>query len=244
MSLFSKILTATSVDLIKILPELCAQDIPTEQSVLEYIAKKTRMHPEQIILATGFNHNIRDFGAIATKLGFDETEALAKAGQDIYITDVYEKISLDHILMLYHMIKDHEDIIGMIQSSLESRVKNIESKIEATVRSGTIDRYKIEMKAIYADNIAHIDFAEARLNSSENGFRALLNEVCIIAESRLIPIGDIFFRNSILPEEKRKLLNKRLIPINLVESRLQDDHITRQEERMLKDFLVLNQNKG
>lgn len=244
MSFFSKILTATPGDLITILPELNARDIPTGQSLLEYIAKKIRMQPEQIILALGFNHNIRDFDTIANKLGYDTTEVLAKAGQDIYITDIYKKISLDHILVLYQKIKDHEDIIGMIQHSLKNRVQNIETQIEKTVHSGTIDRYKIEMKAIYADNIAHIDFAEARLNSSESGFRALLNEACIIAESRLIPIGEIFFRNSILPEEKRKLLNKKLIPISLVESRLQDHHITRQEENMLKNFLAHNKNKG
>ena len=243
MSLFSKILTATPSNVTKILPGLCAQNIPPEQATLELVAKETRMHPEQIILALGFNHNISGFGSIATKLGYDKTEALTKAGENIYISDIYKKISLDNILMLYQAIKNHENIIEMIQSSLETRVKNIELKIEATVHSGTIDRYKIEMKAIYADNIAHIDFAEARLKSAKNGFRALLNEASIIAESGLIPIGEIFFRNSILPEEKRKLLNRNLIPIDLIESRLEDDYITQKEESILKNFLALNKNK-
>jgi hypothetical protein len=72
----------------------------------------------------------------------------------------------------------------------------------------------------------------------------LLNEACIITESRLIPAGDIFFRETILPEEKRKLLSKNLIPVELVESRLQDTNITQQEKQMLNDYLTLNRKNN
>jgi hypothetical protein len=127
-----------------------------------------------------------------------------------------------------------------MQYLLRNRLENIESRIEATVNSLIIEKYKAEMQAVYADKIADIDFAEERLNNVESGFRALLNEVCLITGSRLIPAGDIFFRETILPEEKRKLLSKNLIPVELVESRLQDKDISQQEKKMLNDFLILN----
>ena len=96
------------------------------------------------------------------------------------------------------------------------------------------------MRAIYNGGIANIDFAEERLNKSDSGFRALLNEVGIIIESKLIPAGDIFFRDSIMPEEKRKLLNKGLIPRELITSRLEDKTIPKEEKRILHEHLQLH----
>ena len=148
------------------------------------------------------------------------------------------------MLTLYSTVKDENETLQVMQYLLKNRLGNIESKIEATVSSLIIEKYKTEMKAIYADKIADIDFAEERLNNAESGFRALLNEACIITESRLIPAGDIFFRETILPEEKRKLLSKNLIPVELVESRLEEQNISQQEKQMLNEFLALNRKNN
>ena len=102
-----------------------------------------------------------------------------------------------------------------------------------------IERYKKEMRAIYNDGVAQIDFAEERLARPYNGYRALLGEVSLIVESRLIPIGDIFFRNNILPEEKRRLMMRGLIPRSLVESRLSDADLSAHERVVLQDQLKL-----
>jgi hypothetical protein len=173
-------------------------------------------------------------------LGYESLENLTKDRNELYMNDVYQKISLENILTLYSTIKNDHEMLQVMQYLLKNRLENIESKIEATVNSLIIEKYKAEMKAVYADKIADIDFAEERLNNAESGFRALLNEVCIITQSRLIPAGDIFFRETILPEEKRKLLSKNLIPVELVESRLEEQNISKQEKQMLNDFLVLN----
>ena len=60
-----------------------------------------------------------------------------------------------------------------------------------------------------------------------------------IVESRLIPVGDIFFRASILPEEKRRLIIRGLIPREIVEARLADAKISEQERYVLEDQLKL-----
>ena len=131
-----------------------------------------------------------------------------------------------------------------MQYLLKSRLKNIEGKIEATVNSIIIEKYKAEMRAIYFDRIATIEFVEERLDNKDSGFRALLNEVAIIIEAKIIPTGDIFFRDSILPEEKRKILLKGLIPIDLVESRLEDESISNDEKRVLLEHLKLNRKQN
>ena len=49
------------------------------------------------------------------------------------------------------------------------------------------------MRAIYNDGVARIEFAEDRLSKTHSGFRALLNEMVMIVDARLIPVGDIIF---------------------------------------------------
>lgn len=91
----------------------------------------------------------------------------------------------------------------------------------------------------YSNEIAGIDFVETRLNQYDSGFRALINEVTLIAESKILPVGDIFFRDTVLPQEKRRLLDKGLIPVDLVKTRLDDPDISDVEKKILYDYLKL-----
>ncbi|MFT5425785.1 MAG: hypothetical protein ACI9ZT_000718 [Gammaproteobacteria bacterium] len=241
MSTFNDILIGEEEDLVKIFYTFKKKDDPEGNNInLASAAKKLKLQPEKLTIALGFNRNAKGLGDIFSVLGYDSFESLTKERNEIYINDIYEKISLENILMLYSIVRDDNEMLQVMQYLLRNRLENIESRIEATVNSLIIEKYKAEMQAVYADRIADIDFAEERLNNVESGFRALLNEACIITESRLIPAGDIFFRESILPEEKRKLLSKNLIPVTLVESRLQDNDISQQEKQMLNDFLKMN----
>ena len=245
MSTFNDILTGEEEDLVKIFYSFRAKEDPDDnKNNFATAAKKLKLKPAQVILALGFNGNIKNLSEIYTALDFTSLEELTKERNEIYINDIYQYISLDNILTLYSTVKDENETLQVMQYLLKNRLENTESKIEATVSSLIIEKYKAEMKAIYADKIADIDFAEERLNNAESGFRALLNEACIITESRLIPAGDIFFRETILPEEKRKLLSKNLIPLELVESRLEEQNISQQEKQMLNEFLALNRKNN
>ncbi len=240
MSMFNNILTGAEEDLVKIFYNFRTKDDSEDKKDnLILAAKKFKLNPEQLVFALGFNQKTRELEEIFTSLGYMNLEELTKERNELYINDVYQKISLENILVLYSTIRNNNEMLQVMQYLLKNRLENIESRIEATVNSLIIERYKVEMKAVYADKIADIDFADERLNNAESGFRALLNEACIITESRLIPAGDIFFRETILPEEKRKLLSKNLIPVELVESRLQDTNISQQEKQMLNDYLTL-----
>lgn len=241
MSIFNDILTGEDEELVKIFYKTREKDsTDKKKNSLATAARKLKLKPQQLTFALGFNKNIRQLDEIFSVLGYASMEALEKERNEIYINDIYQNISLENILTLYSSIRNDNVMLQVMQYLLRNRLKNIESRIEETVNSLIIEKYKAEMKAVYADRIADIDFAEERLNNMESGFRALLNEACIITESRLIPAGDIFFRETILPEEKRKLLGKNLIPVDLVESRLNDSNISQQEKQMLNDYLKLN----
>ena len=206
---------------------------------LPWWARHLHLKPEQLICAVGFNPRFRQLTETVTLLGYTPA-TLLNLRNEIFSQDIYKKLPLDNVLTIYSAVKDCPETIQIMQYLLENRLAKIESKIETTVNSTMIEKYKAEVRAIYMEGIAGIEFAEDRLSKTDSGFRALLNEVVIITESRLIPAGDIFFRGTVLPEEKRKLLNKRLIPLELVEARLDDKSISSREKKMLQDYLSAN----
>ena len=240
MADFRDILTGTGEELLKIFYVFDSAKIREYQEHrLEKIAKELRLKPAQLICAVGFNPRFTHLTEIIPMLGYKNIDALVNDRNEIFINDIYKKVSLDNILTIYDVTKDYPEVIQIMQYLINQRLRLIETRIEETVNSMLIEKYKAEIRAIYMDGIAGIDFAENRLDKIDSGFRALLNEVAIITESKLIPAGDIFFRDTILPEEKRKLLNKGLIPLELVHTRLADESISQRERKMLQDYLTI-----
>ena len=245
MTSFREILTASGEELDKIFHvHEYAGKTPGNREEIEKITKNLKLSSAQVILAIGFNPNSTNLKEIPLILGYKSIDEIINERNNLFINDIYRKISLENILTLYSTVKDHPEILRVMQYMIESRLQSIESRIEETVNSVLIEKYKAEIKSIYLDNIASIDFAEKRLDKIDSGFRALLNEVSTITESKLIPAGDIFFRDTILPEEKRKLLNKGLIPLELVHARLEDESISHRERKMLQDYIQMKKQNG
>ena len=241
MTGFKEIIFASNEELMQFFYKLKNDEVPLDDR-LNQAAKKLQLRTAQIVCAFGFNRVARDTPELLPILGFVTYDEMASARNDIFTNDTYKYLSLDNILNIYTAVKDDPDGMQLMPYLLKKRLDNIENKIETTVNSIIIDKYKAEMRCVYNDGIANIDFAEERLNRHDSGFRALLNEVNIIIESKLIPAGDIFFREKILPEEKRKLLNKGLIPKELIQSRLEDEATPQEERVILNDYL--KQNRG
>ena len=239
MSVFKEILNAPEEELVQRFFRFKGTAVSMGNRLNE-IAMQIGLRPEQLTCAVGFNRSARFLTEILPLLGFATFEELAQERNNIFISDIYKRVSLDDVLAVYAAVKDNPTMLDVMQYVLKQRLEKIEQRIEETVNSLIIDKYKAEMRAIYNDGIAGVDFAEERLNRQDSGFRALLNEVGIIIESRLIPAGDIFFRSSILPEEKRKILNKGLIPRDLIQSRLDDENTPAEEKQVLVEYLRQN----
>ncbi|MGK0298461.1 MAG: hypothetical protein ACI9XC_002083 [Gammaproteobacteria bacterium] len=206
------------------------------------IGIRFKLHKEQLICALGFNPDARFLIELLPILGFTTFNELNQERNSAFISDIYKRISLDNIIKIYERIKDNQKTLDVMQYLLRDRLLKIEREIDSTVNSMIIEKYKTEMRTIYNLGIASMDFTEERLDKRDSGFRALLNEVTMIVESKLIPIGEIFFRDSILPQEKQKLLNKGLIPKELIQSRINDPGINSQEKKILNDYLKLNRD--
>lgn len=242
MSRFEEILTASSEDLLKALyKSASAQDAPTTVGIAraKQVARNLGLTYPQLACAIGFNARIAELSDVLGLVGFDSYETLARERNLAFVNDIYHQLGIKDVLAVYLHVTKNAQLHEVIQHLLDMRLQRIEDRIESTVNSVVIERYKKEMRAIYVDGVAQIDFAENRLSREPSGFRALLNEVAMIVESRLLPIGDIFFRDSILPEEKRRLIIRGLIPRELVLNRLADPRIPAQERAVLDDQLKL-----
>ena len=207
---------------------------------LDAVAQKLGLRSEQLVCAIGFNPEARLLTEVFPIMGFATFEELSQSRNDVFISDIYKRLTLDDVLAIYTAVKDHPALLDVMHYLLKERLKRIEQRIEETVNSLIIDKYKAEIRAIYNGGVVNIDFAEERLDMLDSGFRALLNEVSIIIESKLIPAGEIFFRDTILPEEKRKLLAKGLIPENLIQQRLADENTSAEERKILAEYLKQN----
>ncbi|MCB1748590.1 MAG: hypothetical protein H6977_15345 [Gammaproteobacteria bacterium] len=242
MTRFEEILTARSEDLLKTLYRSASkQDEPAATGLARtrQIAHNLGLTYPQLVCALGFNAHIQELSDVLAVLGFSSYDALARERNLAFVTDIYQQLGVKDVLAIYLHVTHNLPMLEVIQHLLERRLEKLEERIEATVNSVFIERYKKEMRAIYNDGVAQIEFAEKRLSNTHSGFRALLNEVALIVESRLIPVGDIFFRDSILPEEKRRLIIRGLIPRALVEARLADASIPAQERKVLEDQIKL-----
>jgi len=237
MSHFNELLTSEGEELVKKFYVFIGMDEKNEKKKLGIVAKKLGIRPEQLIVAAGFNPEFRGTPELLPILAYESIDDLIKDRNELFIKDIYKKLSLNNILAVYNTVKSDPETLQVLQYLMAQRLQTIEERIEETVNSVIIEKYKTEIRTIYSDGIAGIDFAEKRLDKLDSGFRALLNEVFIITENKIIPAGEIFFRDTILPEEKRKLLVKGLIPDDLIKARLEDEQISQRERKLLNDYL-------
>lgn len=243
MTAFEELLNADEEDIVRALYRFRLFKPRPEQSKLEYIANRLKFTVPQLVCAIGFNPNSTHLNDVFPILGYKNYQQITHLRDNYYITDVYEKISLRNLLAIYKRIQFENEILITLPLVLKKRLEKIEQKIEITVNSTTIDRYKNEMRAIYFDKIVDVDFVEERLSVPDSGYRALLNEVAIIVESNFIPVDDIFFRENILLEERRKMLQRGLVNKELIFKRLNDDSITFEEHDLLEEHIKLKKLK-
>jgi hypothetical protein len=241
MASFKKIINSNAEDLAKYFTVFDDIEIENEMR-MEAVTTELKLRTSQVLCAVGFNAYAENLPKVHLAMGFDTFNKLANERNQAFTKDIYVGMTLDNMLTIYGAVKSQPRMLEVMQYLLHKRLESIEGRIEETVNSMIIEKYKAEMRTIYNDGIASIEFAEERLDKRDSGFRALLNEVSIIVESKIIPVGDIFYRDSILPQEKRKMLSKGLIPKEFIEARLEDEEIKPEERKILYDYLKMNKN--
>lgn len=235
---FTELLTASDADLVKLFYKIKVEPGDDFIKRINKIAALFGLNHAQLVCALGFNKNIRNLTDIISILGFRSYKLLAYRQNELFTTDTYQQLSIDNILDIYSARLEDSQIMGSLRDFLIPRLEHIEAEIEKNDDPGRIISYRMEIHAIYTSGLADKKFAESRINkTSISKFRAMANETGIIIESGLIPASNLFFMESISPEEKKDLIEKKLISKDMIKNRMQNQKISQDERELLEIYI-------
>lgn len=201
------------------------------------VASKLRLRTKQLVCALGFHNRVLELHDILPLVGFENLEELHSTSEEYYRDDMYEDLKLSNILSIYTTNRGNEENRQRLLKHSRHRLHALEQIIGKTINANIINQYREEVRAIYLEGVADIEFVQSRLDAEENGFRAMVSEVLLVAKSKLVPLGNIFFSDMVMPEEKRQLLKEGIIPMALVMERLGEKQLTSQEKEILQDHV-------
>jgi hypothetical protein len=235
---FTELLTATDADLVKYFYKIKVDPGDDFIKRINKVAAQFGLNHAQVVCALGFNKNIRDLTDIISILGFRSYKLLSYRQNELFTTDTYQQLSIDNILDIYSARLEDEQIMNTLRELLMPRLGHIEAEIEKNDDPGRIISYRMEIHSIYNSGIADKEFAESRINKTSIGkFRSMANEVGVIVETGLIPASNLFFMESISPEEKKDLIERKHITQDMIKNRLQNQKIPLDEREMLEIYI-------
>ena len=235
MPVFHDLLTSTPEHVVDMFYSSGIDMVSTSE---EDAAAHFKLNPNQLICALGFNKEIQDLMDIIFTLGYESLKDFIKKRNRIFVSDIYRQLTLKQILSIYDLLlNDPDQSKSFITMLLSKRIEIIEHRIEKSVKPTLIENYRTEMKTIYKTGSVPTDFIDLRLENSDSGFRALLDEVSLIVDSKVISAMEVFIRDTILPEEKRRLITRGLIPKELISKRLEFKDLSDPEREMLEKYL-------
>ena len=235
---FTELLTASDADLVRIFYKVNPGKDSDFIKRINTVAAQLGMNHSQLVCALAFNKNIRELSDIYTTLGFRSFKLLTYRQNELFTTDTYNQLTIDNILDIYSARLEDEAILETLRTLLKPRLQHIEADIEKTDDPGHIISYRMEMHAIYGSGIADKAFAEARLKDKGIAkYRIMANEANVIIDAGYFPPSNLFFMDSISPDEKRDLIEHKYISNDMIANRLQNHKLAPEEREMLEDFI-------
>ena len=236
MTSFTELLTASDADLVKIFYKIKSD--PNEDFIIRInkIAAQLELNHSQLVCALGFNRHIRDLSDIYSMVGFRSYKLLSYRCNELFSTDTYTQLNIDNILDIYSERLEDEQILGSLQEMLGPRLEHIESDIDKNGDPSHIISYRMEVHSIYTAGIVGKEFAEARINKDIGKFRVMANEANIVVEAGFFPPSNLFFMDTLSPEEKKDLIESGHIDNDMIKNRLQNTNINEEEREILEDY--------
>ena len=234
---FTELLTASDADLVKIFYKVKSDSKDEFIIRINKVAAQLELNHTQLICALGFNKHIRDLTDIHSILGFRNFKILAYRNEELFSTDTYNQLGIDNVLDIYSERLEDEETLATLRSLLLPRLKHIEDDISKNEDPGHIISYRMEIHAIYGSGIADASFAEERLKQDIGHHRILSDEIMQMIEVGYYPASNLFFTDTVSPEEKQQLIDRHDISQDMIKNRLQNQNISEQERQLLEDHL-------
>jgi len=234
---FTGLLTASDSDLVRIFYKIRSD--PKDDFIIRInkVAAQLGLNHTQLVCALGFNRHIRDLTDILSVCGFKSYKLLMYRTNELFSTDTYKQLSIDNVIDIYSEHLEDREIFDALRQFLHPRLTNIQKALEDSDDPALTISYRMEVHAIYTAGLADQEFAEARLKEDIGQFRILANEVNVIADTGVIPPSNMFFMDTLLPEEKQALIDKKLISQSMIENRLKNSKIPAEERDLLENYV-------
>ena len=234
---FTELLTASDADLVKIFYKVKSD--PNDDFIVRInkVAAQLGLNHSQLVCALGFNRYIRDLADIYSSIGFRSYKLLSYRCNELFSTDTYNQLGIDNILDIYSERLEDQQILDSLREMLHSRLEHIEKDIDKNEDPGHIMSYRMEVHSIYSAGIVDQAFAELRINKDIGKFRMLSDEILVMVDSGFFPGSNLFFLDSLVPEEKKLLIENKHVNAEMVKNRIQNPKISSEEREVLEDYI-------
>lgn len=237
MTSFTELLTASDDELVRIFYKTSTEGETDFIKRINMVAAQLGLNHTQLVCALGFNKHIRDLTDIQQQLGFRSFKLLTYRQNELFTTDTYTQLDIDNILDIYSERIEDQEVLETLRELLHPRLKHIEADIEKTGDPAHIISYKMEIHSIYTSGIADKNFADERINKDIGKYRAMANEANVIIDAGYHPPSNLFFMDSLSPEEKVDLIAAGHINNDMIKNRLQNAKISEAERDILEEHL-------
>ena len=234
---FTELLTASDADLVKIFYKITVNENDDFIIKINKAASQLGLNHSQLVCALGFNRHIRDLSDIYSTLGFRSYKLLSYRCNELFTTDTYSQLAIDNVLDIYSERLEDQQILDTIKQMINPRLTNIETYIGKNEDPSHIFSYRMEVQSIYSANIVDKTFAEQRLKLNNGKFRLISDEVNAIVQGGFSPPSNLFFLDSLIPDEKKLLIENKHISGDMIKNRLQNKNISNEERELLETYL-------
>ncbi len=236
MPSFTEILTASDADLVKIFYKVKTDSKDDFIVRINKAARQLDVNHTQLVCALGFNKHIRDLSDIYSTLGFRSDKLLTYRCHELFRTDTYNQLAIDNILDIYSERLEDQQILDTLREILDPRLEHLQQDIDQNEDPSHVISYRMEIHAIYSAGIADQAFAEKRMAKDIGRFRILSDEANAVVEAGLLPPSNLFYLDSLTPDEKKVLIEKKYIDTNMIKNRLQNKGISQEERDLLEEY--------
>lgn len=234
---FTELLTASDSDLVKIFYKVKSD--PNDDFIIRInkVAAQLGLNHSQLVCALGFNKHIRDLSDIYSMIGFRNFKLLSYRCNELFSTDTYNQLGVDNILDIYSERLEDQQVLDSIREMLAPRLEHIEADIGKNEDPGHIISYRMEIHSIYTAGIVDKSFADLRLSKDIGKYRTIANETNMIVEAGFYPPSNLFFLDTLSPDEKKDLIESKHIDGDMIKNRLQNTNISAEERELLEEYI-------
>jgi hypothetical protein len=202
-----------------------------EDATVEGIARRLRLNKAELVCAVGFNHEARGLNKGLAVLGYTDFDALASHRDLIFVTDVYQRLSLRDVLAVYAALAP--EARAGLHDLIFDRLSHIEGEMDTKIDGMVVESYKREVSTLYLEGIVGRAFADRRLGTGNPGFRALANELKLMLEAGLYSAAEVLGSDALRPEEKRRIVERGCVTEADVREHLEHAEVPEREREML-----------